>query len=522
MAPRVAWKIFLVLLFSSFITYEAGSFQAPAVPSIARHFGIPMNLAAFILLLYYLGVTVFAPIMGRLADQVGRKRMLLFGLSLFSASEFMAALAPNFSVFLGARFLQGFGVACIMPGILAYVGHLFPPDRRGLALGVLTFSTNFGAATGGFVGGLLIDNFGWPSIYWISGAFALAGLLPVYWLVPEIPPTLSRGRFDLRGAAWLLITIGSLLSLPTWAARFGMTSPYALVALVGGVVGLFMLWRVENRAEAPVVDVSLLRTPAFALTGAVFWLLLVSISGVVYTLVFFISGRPGGSAAQVGIVSLCLNVGAMAAAPIAGRFVDRFDPRKLIIFALLGMLCAVGMFATVRVETPFSFILIMASLLGIMMGISVPAVLKVAVGAIPREKMGAGTGLFSMFRDLGSPAGTSFALAVFGSATVAHTQLAIKARTEALGIPADVGASLAAAAGNRETPAPRLLAELQAHGTQWDDLLRLAGQDGMSGALPVIGFLLLGVLTLSLFLAVLLARRPSEIKHEEVPGFTPH
>ena len=165
MDSRRVWTIYVALLFGTFITVEAAAFQAPALPSLTRHFGISINLAATILIMYSLGMTVFAPIMGRLGDQIGRKRVLLAGMLGFSISEVIAATALNFPVFLTARFLQGLGVACIVPAVYAYIGHLFPEHKRGMALGIFAMTMTLGAASGGLLGGLLIDHYGWPSIY---------------------------------------------------------------------------------------------------------------------------------------------------------------------------------------------------------------------------------------------------------------------------------------------------------------------------------------------------------------------
>ena len=101
---RSAWAVYAALLFGTFITIEAAAFQAPALPSVTRHFGIQVNMSALVLILYSLALTVFAPIMGRLGDQHGRKRVITIGMVVFGVSEFAAAWAPSFEFFLGARF----------------------------------------------------------------------------------------------------------------------------------------------------------------------------------------------------------------------------------------------------------------------------------------------------------------------------------------------------------------------------------------------------------------------------------
>lgn len=422
MDSRTAWKTYLALLFGTFITIEAAAFQAPALPSLTKHFGIPINLAALILMSYFLGLTVFAPIMGRLGDQRGRKRVLLAGLLGFAVSEIAAACAPNFPFFLGARIAQGLSVACILPGVFAYIGHLFPEQRRGMALGIFAMTMTLGAASGGLLGGLLIDRFGWPAVYWISGVLAFIGIVPVALLVPDIRSNQPAAPFDLKGAMYLFATIGALLSLPTWIGNFGATSPYTALIVVTGLLGLTMLWRNGQRVAAPVVEIDILRRPAFALPSAIYWLHLLSFSGVVYALAFFINGRPGGSAAQFGFVTLFLYGSSVLAAPLAGRLVDRIAPRSVTITALAGTLGGLALLLTIRSDTPLWFVIATVCVLGVMMGCNTPAVMKLALGAVPHDRLGAGTGLFSTLRDLGAPTGSSVSLATFSASLAFHTQ----------------------------------------------------------------------------------------------------
>lgn len=509
MELRSAWKSFLALLFGTFVTIEAAAFQAPVLPSVTRHFGIPINLAALILLLYFLALTVCAPIMGRLGDQIGRKRILVAGLCLFALAEAGAAWAPSFPVFLAARFLQGVGAACIVPGVFAYVRSLFPEEKRGVALGVLTLSMTLGAASGGLLGGMLIDRFGWPSVYWTSAGLTLLGLVPVVLLVPETRGARAAAPFDLRGAVCLFLTIGAFLSLPTWIANFGLRSPYTALIVLIGLSSLVILWRNSTRAAAPTVDVSILRRRAFALPSAIYWLHMLCSSGVVYTLAFFINGRPGGSASQFGFVVLFLYASAMLGAPIAGRLVDRVAARSVVLFALAGTLAALSMFINIQVDSPLWFIVTTVCLFGLMMGASPPALMKLALGAVPPEKTGPGTGLFSMLRDLGSPTGSSFALAVFSTSFTWYAGMAVRQRGQALGIGDDLLAQLAAVVGGKGSVAPAgVAAALRARGVEPGEFLRLANIEGLAAALPQVGYLLLGMMAFALLLGMFLDKAP--------------
>ncbi|MBN8440994.1 MAG: MFS transporter [Thauera sp.] len=504
---RSAWAVYAALLFGTFITIEAAAFQAPALPSVTRHFGIQVNMSALVLILYSLALTVFAPIMGRLGDQHGRKRLITIGMMVFAVSEFAAAWAPSFEFFLGARFVQGLGAACILPGVFAYAAHLFPENRRGMALGILAFTMTFGAASGGLLGGLLIDRLGWPSVYWISGALTLIGLVSVRLLVPEIAPAKQQTTFDYTGAMLLFVVIAALLSLPTWASQFGKESPITWAIVIVGVGALVVLWRHSKRTPNPVIDLGILSRGAFATPSAIYWLHMIFSSGIVYSLAFFINSRPGGSAAQFGFVTLFLYGSGLVSSPIAGRLVDRIEPRVLVIVALLASLGGTLLFLNIDVTTPLWMVIAVGCIMGLSIGCNTPAIMKLALGAVPARSMGAGSGLFSMFRDLGNPTGSSLSLAVFGASLAYATQAAINRQTAALGLDAASLEALARAAGSRAREVPAdVAARLGEHGLSADAVLTDANVAGLNAALTNVGYMLLGLIVLALVLSLRLAR----------------
>lgn len=520
-SPRTAWTIFATLLFSTFVTIEAAAFQSPAMPQITRHFGIPVTAAALITTLYYLGAIVFAPIMGRLADRTGRKRMVMAGLFIFSVAECAAVFSPNFPVFLAARFLQGFGVACIFPVILAYIGALFSNKQRGTALGILTFAMMVGATSGGAVAGLMIARFGWTSIYWVSGALGMLGLALVAVFVPPSPPTQQvRSPFDLRGAVLLFLAIGGLLSAPTWAGNYGILSPQAIGALIIAIASMLALWFLEQRVAAPAVEVTLLRIRSFTLPALIFVLYGMCYASVLYSLAFFVVERPGGSAAQFGLVTMLLFGTGMLSAPLSGRLVDRMDPRHIVMVALVaafGMLLMLSRFSN---ATPLWFIIATVMVLGFANGMKTPASMKIALNAIPPARLGAGSGLLTMLRDVGSPAGAAFGLAVFGATAGSRTGSAAEAIARNAGVDATLlGQVAAAAASQGKKITPELVAELQRHGLSIADVLRPAKEQALSSAMPEVAYVLMVLIGICFVLALMLPRQPlvARTTPEQVP-----
>jgi len=281
--------------------------------------------------------------------------------------------------------------------------------------------------------------------------------------------------------------------------------------VIVGLASLALLWRHGKTAAAPVVDVQILRRPAFALPSAIYWLHMLCFSGVVYSLAFFVNNRPGGSASQFGFVTLFLYGGGLVSAPIAGRWVDRYDPRTISIAALAGTLAGVLMLLAIDARTPLWVIIAVVLVLGLTMGVNSPAVMKMAFGAVPPEKMGTGTGMFSMFRDLGNPTGSSTALAVFGVTLALRSREALQRQAAALGLDAATLDQLATAAGGRARQLPaEVVDKLAAAGVDAKDLVQRASAEGLDAALSNVGIVLAALVALALLLSLRLPRAAAQ------------
>lgn len=315
----------------------------------------------------------------------------------------------------------------------------------------------------------------------ISGA--LAGLLPVRRLVPEIR---SERKEDARSPiTWGIVVIGC-------------TSP-------------IMLWKHSRRTAAPVVDAAILSRPDFARPSAIYWLHMLSFSGVVYSLAFFINSRPGGTAAQFGFVTLFLYGSGLLSAPLAGRLIDRFEPRTISILALTGSLAGALPFVGIKVDTPRWAVIAITCVLGFSMGTNTPSIMMMAFSAVPPRKMGAGTGLFRMFRDLGSPTGSSLSLAVFGATLAQRTHTSLRHHRASAGLDPQTIDALTQFARSRDLALPTDPGtRVAAHRVDAQSLIHQASRDGLDTALTNVGYLLTTMIGFALLLALRLRSQPPQ------------
>lgn len=352
---RSQWGQFAALVFGSFISIEAMVFQAPAIPSISQHFLLPTYLAGLIILSFYISSTALYPVMGRVADQFGRKRVLLFGMTIFAISEFAAALSPSFSFFLGARVVQGFAVACILPVAIAYIGAIFPPEKRGMATGILSAVQAIASMTGAVIAGYLVQQYGWTIIYWISGVLSIIGFVVIKVFVEESKGNGSRS-LDFLGVFLLILTTGCMLSISTLVKSYGIFSHYTLGTLGLGVIAAISLWMAENRISNPIVELSLLKRRLYAMVVIIYLLVVAAFQSFIYSMNFFISSKPGGDVTEVGLFYMVIYGGSAIGGLIFGKLADKLNNKKLVLSILLIPIFTLFIFSFIDTQTPFSYI----------------------------------------------------------------------------------------------------------------------------------------------------------------------
>jgi multidrug resistance protein len=508
------WRPFIALLFGSFVVVEAAAFQVPAMPFIVRDFGIPVTFAGAISICYYAAGIVFAPIMGRLGDHIGRKQLTLIGLIIFSLSEFLAAMSPTFVIFLIARFIQGIGYACILPTILAFIKDLFPEGKRGFPLGIFGAVGTLGAASGGIVAGLLIEKFGWPSIYWFTGIFAIVSIFIIALFVPKT----ERGKIqsiDYLGSVALLISVGSIVSLPMLITSLGWSSKVTLAVFASAAIGLLALVFFEKRAKNPVMDFKILKLPSIYIPSSVIILLTFSQISLTYAISFFVAGVPGWGAVEVGLVGTFNYAMASLSNPAIGWLNDKYKPQYFVVFGIAMLTIAAFLYTFIDIESPFWFILAVSSLISFSLGTAQTSIKTVVVTNVPEEKSGAGTGIFSMFKDLGIPLGSTFGLGLYGLQQRTQTENILLENARQAGISEELFPAIADA-GETQEITPELADQLQSLGISFEELLNKSTLEGMTVALGDVGYVIMAVLGVCFLLSLLLLRKRKPLHNNEI------
>ncbi len=424
-SPPARW-VLASLSLSMLLSSLGTSIANVGLPTLAQAFAAPFQAVQWVVLAYLLAITTLIVSVGRLGDLLGRRRLLLLGLGLFTAASALCALAPTLGLLLAARAAQGLGAATMLALSMALVGETVPKARTGSAMGLLGTMSAVGTALGPSLGGVLIAGGGWPAIFWVNVPLGLLALWLTQRHVPADSPRLAGQRpgFDHRGTVVLALTLAAYaLAMTLGRGSPGLLNGALLLAAAGGVA-LFV--RTQARAASPLVRLTLLRERGLRASLATNLLVSTVIMSTLVVAPFYLSRVLGLGAALVG--------GVMALGPVisiftgvpAGRGVDRWGVSRML-GAGLGLMLAGALLLTLLPP--------LLGVAGYMAGIAVltpgyqlfQAANNTAVMAdVAADQRGLISGLLSLSRNLGFITGASFMGAVFalasGAADIATAQ----------------------------------------------------------------------------------------------------
>ena len=353
-----------------------------------------------------------------LGDRFGRRRVFILGLALFTLSSAACALAPDAAALIVARTVQGLGAAVILPLSLTILTAAFPPQRRGLIIGIYGGLAGLAVAAGPLVGGAVTQSLGWHWIFWLNVPIGLLAATLGMRLLPE-----SHGaaqRLDLPGVALVTSGVVALVWALVRVSEAGWSSPQTVGTLLAGCALLlaFVWW--QRRADAPLVPMGLFRSRAFA-AGTVTAFLM---SGATFAAAFLITQEfqfaRGYSPVSAGLRLLPFFATPMIISPWAGAISDRIGRRPIMVTGLV--LQALGFaWVAARGSLRTSWVELAVALLvaGVGISMALPTVPTAVLNAVPATRLGTASGINYMAQRFG----TVFAIAIGSAVFSAHGHL---------------------------------------------------------------------------------------------------
>lgn len=390
-----------------------------ALPTLVQAFDASFQDVQWVVLAYLLAITTLIVSVGRLGDLIGRRRLLLAGLALFTAASALCGAAPSLWLLIAARAAQGVGAAIMMALAMAMVGETVPKERTGSAMGLLGTMSAIGTALGPSLGGTLIAGFGWRSIFLVAVPLGLAALLIAYRGLPQGRNTPRAGRpgFDTVGTLLLALTLAAYaLAMTLGRGRVGALN---LALLLAAVVGAVLFVRAQARAASPLIRLALFRDRALSASLATSGLVSTVLMATLVVGPFYLARALGLDAPLVGLVmSVGPIVVALSGVP-AGRIADRFGAQRMTIAGLVAI--AGGSALLALLPAPLGIPGYVGPIVVITMGYALfqTANNTAVMADVRADQRGVISGMLNLSRNLGLVTGASALGAVFALAASA-------------------------------------------------------------------------------------------------------
>lgn len=420
--PRNGALVVLFLSLGGLAFAVLQSLVAPALPVIGHDLGASTEDISWVLTAYLLAASVLTPILGRLGDIAGKRKVLLAVLVILAAGTLLAALAPNLPVLIAARALQG-AAGAILPLSIGIVRDELPRERVGVVVGLLSAIFGIGAGLGIVAAGPIVDHLSWHWLFWLPLVLIAVALAGVLVGVPE-SPVRTPGRLDLLGALILSVALVGLLLAISKGREWGWGSGRIVALLVVGVAALVLFVLTELRVREPLIDMRLIALRGVwttNLVGLAFGFAMFGTFLLIPTLLELPASTGygfGKSVSDAGLFLLPTTLMMLVFGPLSGLLERRFGPR-LPMF--LGAVAVVAAFALPAVTHDHVWHLLVSGFLtGAGIGLVFAAMSNAIIETVPATHTGEATGVNAIVRTIGGSVGSAVVAAILASQTTAQ------------------------------------------------------------------------------------------------------
>ncbi|MCW2977171.1 MAG: drug resistance transporter, EmrB/QacA subfamily [Actinomycetia bacterium] len=414
------WVVLVLICFAQFMVVLDATVVNVALPSIQTDLGVSEANLQWVVNAYTLVFGGFLLLGGRAGDLLGRKRLFLGGVIVFTAASLLDGLSTSTGMLIGARALQGLGAAFISPAALAIISTTFKEGAdRAKALGVWAAIAIGGSAVGLVLGGALTQAFSWPWIFYINVPVGIATFLFSMRLVPESRDETAHRSFDIPGAVTVTGGLMTLVYAIVQTETKGWTSTQTLVTFLIAVALLVAFVVIELRAKAPLVRLSIFRVRSLSAANVVMFLVGSGLFAMFFFNSLYIQRVLGYGPLKAGLAFLPFTAGIMVSATLASQFGPKVGIR---ITTAIGMVVATaGLLLLTRMPVNGSYLTsVLPSLLLVALGMGAVFVTLtlVATTGLEDDDQGLASGLFNTSQQVGGALG----LAILSTIAASHTK----------------------------------------------------------------------------------------------------
>lgn len=407
--------IVVILLSGTLLAVLNQTLLSPALPAIMADTQVDATTVQWLTSAYSLVEAVVIPLSAYLIGRFPTKKLFIFGMSIFAIGSFLAAIAPVFAVLLLGRMCQAVATGIAMPMVFTVILLIFPREKRGSAMGIVSLAIGFAPAIGPSISGLLVDSVGWRALFLLVCALAVVIVLFAIFLLEsygEFEPT----SFDKPSVVLCSLGLLSLLyGLSSITSAEIVALPLALIVV--GVILLIFFVRRQLKLEVPLLKVSILKTRNYSLTVGIVAGLQAALVGTGVLLPIYLQNLLGISALETGIIMLPGAVIGAILGYFAGRWFDKFGPRKVIIpCAFILLLGGCGLIAF-SLDTPIPFIIAVYTCLSVGITGTITPINTWGINSLDNSVIQHANALSNTLNQVGASLGTAILVSLSATST---------------------------------------------------------------------------------------------------------
>jgi EmrB/QacA subfamily drug resistance transporter len=392
-ASRNRWTVIATILGSTVVFLDATVVNV-ALPALSDDLGVGLADQQWVVEAYLLALVSLLLVGGSLGDQFGRRRIFILGLGLFGATSILCAIAPSSAFLIGARALQGFAGALLVPGSLAILAATFEGEERGRMVGMWTAWTGIATVIGPAGGGALVEGISWRAIFWVNVPLIIVTMWLAHRSVREsVNPDADR-HIDWVGILLSAIGLGAPVFALIQQPMHGWGAPMVYGGLIGGVAvfAVFLIW--ESRYRHAMLDLSLFKNRNFSITNIETLVVYAGLIGAFFFITLFLQQTAGYSPIGAGLATTPVSVILFVLSPRFGRIATGIGPRvPMSVGPIVG---GIGLLLMMRVGSDPDYlteVLPAIIVFGLGLSATVAPLTATALNSVPEHQVGIASGI---------------------------------------------------------------------------------------------------------------------------------
>jgi EmrB/QacA subfamily drug resistance transporter len=412
-------KILVALMLGAFVAILNQTLLNVAIPHIMNDLGVSANTVQWLSTGYMLVNGIAIPITAYLIEKFGTRKLLMAAIFLFTIGSFVCSFSANFSMLMVGRVIQACGAGIIMPLLMTVFFVIFPPEKRGKAMGIMGIVMIFAPAVGPTLSGWLIGHYSWRLLFDIVIPIGILDLILSFLWMKDVTK-ITNPKFDFPGFLFSTIGFGFLLYGFSEAGNDGWGSTVVLTSIIIGIVALILfVWR-ELTTEKPMLDLSVFKYDIFSLTTIISMIVNMAMFGAMILLPIYLQNIRGYTALDSGLLLLpgAIVMGIMS--PIAGSLFDKIGARPLAVIGLAITVVTTWGFTNLSMTTSYGHIMFLYVMRMFGMSFIMMTVMTEGLNQLPRHLGAHGTAASNTARQVAGSLGTAFLVTVMSTRQGVH------------------------------------------------------------------------------------------------------